>query len=84
MLNDNFNKYRTNYNNSNNLNYDLDAISFIPRNNNSINNNNNGNNINNNTNNFFPNKVRQSWICSFCHNSNYQGKKILFKIILQL
>ena len=58
MLNDNFNKSRTIYNNSNNLNYDLDGISFIPRNNNSINNNNNGNNINNNiTNNFFPNKV---------------------------
>ena len=82
MLNDNFNKSRKSYNNSNNLNYDLDAISFIPRNNNSINNNNvnNGNNINNsnNTNNFFSNKVRQSWICSFCHNSNYQGKKIFF------
>ena len=70
LFNENYNNSKKNFNNSNEINYDLEANSFIPR---------NSNNNNNNNNNFFSNKIRQSWICSFCHNLNYQSKKyILF------
>ena len=70
LFNKNYNNSNKNFNNSNDINYDLEANSFIPRNN---------DNNNNNNNNFFSNKIRQSWICSFCHNLNYQSKKyILF------
>ena len=65
------NNSRKSYNNSNNLKLDLEANSFIPKN----------RNINDNLNNFFMAKGRTSWVCSFCHNFNYESKKyILFNI----
>ena len=74
-FNENYNNSKKIFNNSNNINFDLEANSFIPRNSN--------NNNNDNNNDFFSNKIRQSWICSFCHNLNYQSKKyILFKYLL--
>ena len=85
-INDKNNNSRNSYNMTNmpNINYDLDANSFIPKNNN-INNNNsnvNMNNINNSNNDFYSNKVRQSWICSFCHNFNSQSKNIYYFIFM--
>ena len=68
ISNDIYNNSRKSYNNSNNINYDLEANAFIPKNNNN----------NNDNNNFFPNKNRQSCICSFCHNLNYESKYYLF------
>ena len=65
------NNSRKSYNNSNNLKLDLEANSFIPKN----------RNMNDNLNNFFMAKGRTSWVCSFCHNFNYESKKyILFNI----
>jgi hypothetical protein len=65
------NNSRKSYNNSNNLKLDLEANSFIPKN----------RNMNDNLNNFFMEKGRTSWVCSFCHNFNYESKKyILFNI----
>ena len=66
ISNDIYNNSRKSYNNTNNINYDLEANSFIPK--------------NNNNNNFFSNKNRQYWICSFCHNLNYESKYYLFFI----
>ena len=65
FLNYNSNNYVSNENsrksyNTNNINYDLEANSFIPK--------------NNNINNFFSDKKKQSWRCSFCHNINYESK----------
>ena len=86
-ISDKNNNSRNSYNNTNihNYNYDLDANSFIPKNNN-INNNNANANMNNNNNNsnndFYSNKVRQSWICSFCHNFNSQSKNIFYFIFM--
>lgn len=65
-LNDN-NNSRKSYNNSNNLNLDVGASSFFPK---------NPNRSNNNINNFFMTKGRPSWICSFCHNFNFESKQI--------
>ena len=62
------NNSRKSYNNSNNLKLDLEANSFIPKN----------RNMNDNLNNFFMAKGRTSWICSFCHNFNYESKYIYF------
>ena len=65
------NNSRKSYNNSNNLKLDLEANSFIPKN----------RNMNDNLNNFFMVRGRTSWVCSFCHNFNYESKKyILFNI----
>ena len=57
-------------NNSDNLKLDLKANSFIPKNSN--------NNYNNNN---FSAKERTSWVCSFCHNFNYNSKKYIYFII---
>lgn len=65
-INDNSNS-RKSYNNSNNLNLDLGANSFIPKNPNRSSNN-------SHINNFFMTKGRPSWICSFCHNFNFESK----------
>ena len=87
FINDKNNNSRNSYNKTNihNINYDLDANSFIPKNNN-INNNNISINMNNNSSNtnndFYPNKVRQSWICSFCHNFYSQSKKTYYFIFI--
>lgn len=62
------NNSRKSYNNQNNLKLDLEANSFIPKN----------RNMNDNLNNFFMEKGRTSWVCSFCHNFNYQSKKNIF------
>ena len=62
------NNSRKSYNNSNNLKLDLEANSFIPK----------SRNMNDNLNNFFMEKGRISWICSFCHNFNYESKYIYF------
>lgn len=58
---------RKSYNNSYNLNLDIGASSFIPKNPNRSSNN-------SNINNFFMTKGRPSWICSFCHNFNFESK----------
>ena len=62
------NNSRKSYNNSNNLKLDLEANSFIPKN----------CNMNDNLNNLFMAKGRTSWVCSFCHNFNYESKNIYF------
>ena len=64
-INDNSNS-RKSYNNSKNINLDIGANSFIPK---------NPNRSNNNINNFFMTKGRPSWICSFCHNFNFESKQ---------
>jgi hypothetical protein len=62
------NNSRKSYNNSNNLKLDLEANSFIPKN----------RNMNDNLNNLLMAKGRTSWVCSFCHNFNYESKNIYF------
>ena len=68
QFNDRNNNSRKSYNNSNILNLNLEANSFIPK----------KNNNNNNYNNFFSTKGRTIWVCSFCHNINFESKKYIY------
>ena len=74
--NDN-NNNAINNNNLYNMNYDIKAAPFLPKNNNyQVNpniNNLNVNNVNNNNNYLFA-KGRQNWICPFCNNYNLRSK----------
>ena len=78
----NFGYINNSSNNLYNINYDLQAAPFMPKNNNEIVNSANINNINiNNNNNFLLAKGRQSWICPFCQNFNSKSKLYYLNII---